>query len=115
MKPFVTLVTPSGAEANQSAENDPSGPEAEVSLQASLQPSLIERGTALANLGAAYAAVLGQDVMPRDILDTILASDGDSERPQIEVLAEACGRPAGGVQKHAAALVHRARRSASLP
>ena len=89
MKPFVTLVTPSGAEANQSAENDPSGPEAEVSLQASLQPSLIERGTALANLGAAYAAVLGQDVMPRDILDTILASDGDSERPQIEVLAEA--------------------------
>lgn len=89
MKPFVTLVTPSGAEANQSAENYPSGPEAEVSLQASLQPSLIERGTALANLGAAYAAVLGQDVMPRDILDAILASDGDSERPQIEVLAEA--------------------------
>lgn len=89
MKPFFALVTRSDTEAEQSAENAPNGSEAEISPQASLQSSLIERGTALADLGAAYAAVLGQDVMPRDILDVILAGDGDSERPQIEVLAEA--------------------------
>ncbi len=47
-----------------------------------------ERAEARAELGATYASILGMEVLPRDILEVMLASEAQADTPQPEALAE---------------------------
>lgn len=47
-----------------------------------------ERAEARAKLGATYAAILGQEVMARDILEAMMSSDITGDQPQPQALAD---------------------------
>lgn len=47
-----------------------------------------ERAEARAKLGATYAAILGQEVMARDILEAMMSSDVTGDQPQPQALAD---------------------------
>jgi len=84
----VALTITSGTGPKLRPVNDPNAPEAEAPAQVPLQSRFGERAVARAELGATYAAVLGQEVMPRDILEAMMASERNDEQPQPEALAE---------------------------
>ncbi|MRU14596.1 ATP-binding cassette domain-containing protein [Roseovarius sp. A21] len=84
----VALTITSGAGAKLRPVNDPNAPAAEAPAQVPLQSRFGERAVARAELGATYAAVLGQEVMPRDILEAMMASERTDDQPQPEALAE---------------------------
>nr|WP_306153109.1 ATP-binding cassette domain-containing protein [Roseovarius sp. MMSF_3281] len=84
--------------------NDPNAPVAEVPAQAPLQSRFGERAVARAELGATYAAVLGQEVMARDILEAMMASERTDDQPQPEALAE--GLAAVGLLTEVGSVAH---------
>ncbi len=87
-KPPVALTITSGTGTKLRPVNDPNAPAAEAPAQPRLSSRFGERAVARAELGATYAAVLGQEVMPRDILEAMMASERTDDQPQPEALAE---------------------------
>ena len=84
----VALTITSGTQAKQRPVNAPDAPQAEAPVQPLSTSRFGERVVARAELGATYAAVLGQEVMARDILEVMMASERSDAQPQPQALAD---------------------------
>lgn len=102
--PPVALTITSGIRPKLRPVNDPNAPVARAPAQPRLKSRFGERALARAELGATYAAVLGQEVMPRDILEVMMAREGTGDQPQPEALAD--GLAAVGLLTGVESVVH---------
>lgn len=88
-KPPAVLSITGGVRRRLRAVSNSDAPPSAPPSEPQINSRFGERAEARAKLGATYAAILGQEVMARDILEAMMSSAATGDQPQPQALADA--------------------------